>query len=239
MGAIRELGALCEAAGTGGSDLSALLRFMLGLRCEEPHCFRRCGIRAPGSPRRSGRARPCPPTVFFQKLAARVAPLQNRAPAGIDDSYGAYRNFTCAKKLNQELGMVNTGLLQLSSLYRQAEAIVQQLNVLRDQNEFSAMIGLLKQNTQLGFLAEKYRPLDRMSLEQQKTAIDAALTERRWAEAESSLRKLFDDQNFIDAGIIPEKEVAVRDYEDRLYAGVEAGDPRAGEQVLRGQCFHL
>jgi len=93
--------------------------------------------------------------------------------------------------------MLNQEILQLAGVlagqldqYRQAANLVVQLNVLKTQSDFRGMLTLLKQNTGLGFLIEKYRDVDRMSLNQQASGVRTALDRSLWAEAEAGLQRL-------------------------------------------------
>ena len=162
-----------------------------------------------------------PPDEFFKGISVRVNALQSGAPTGIDGAYGEYQNFPCSKRLNQELGTINTVLLQLASLYGDAGSLVMQLNALKAQGEYESMIVLLKQNASLNFLIDKYRDLDRLSLGQLSDSIGSALALSRWATAESDLRKLSGDQDFLDPASAGLKDDAVRNYEDSLYSKVE------------------
>jgi len=162
-----------------------------------------------------------PPDDFFKGVNARIGGLEVIVPAGIGQTYGKYQNFACAQKLNQELGSLSADLLKQIAQYRDAENIVKQLNVLKGQREYSTMIGILKQNQQLGFLLDKYRDLDKMSIEEQAKNISAALANNAWAGAESALKKLHADQNFLDPSMLTIKEGVVHDYEDSLYTKVE------------------
>ena len=222
MGAVRHIATLYTASGlTMTPEVAALVKFMTGFDAKS------LGLAAA---RDSLAAitkfvKTCPnmpPDDFFKGVNGRIAVLQAMVPAGIDESYGTYRNFSCAKLLNQGFGELNTALLQASALYRDAATLVMQLNNLKAQGEYSAMIGLLKQNPALAFLIDKYRDLDRMSLEAQGGAIGASLARRSWAEAEAGLRKLAEDQNFLDPSILPQKEETIRNNEDLLYSGVES-----------------
>ncbi|MGA3051040.1 MAG: hypothetical protein ABSE00_03885 [Chitinispirillaceae bacterium] len=221
MGALRKVDSLYAVAGVAVSpDVAALVKFMIDFDAKTRV---RLAIHATmDSIANQVKACPnMPPVDFFNGICTRVGALQNGVPTGIDGSYGDYQNYPCAKRLNQELGTINTTLLQLAALYRDAANLVMQLNILKDQNDYTAMIVLLKQNPNLSFLIDKYRDLDRLSLEQQENAIGAALAANKWGAAETNLRKLFADQDFLDPTSIPPKENAVRSYEDSLYSKVE------------------
>ena len=222
MGAVRNLGKLYEAAGIGeSSEMSGVLRFIGDFDAKSRSLVvARDSVDKIAVDVKNGPA--MPPDDFFRLINRRLTAAQSAAPAGIDGSYGEYQGYPCAKKLNQEIGELNTLLLQRMALYHDAESLVAQLNVLKAQGEYSAMIGVLKQDPQAAFLYEKYRDLDNLSLGQQESAIGIALSKNSWSEAENGLKKFAADQNFLDPAILPARDMAVRSYEDSLYSRVES-----------------
>jgi hypothetical protein len=150
-----------------------------------------------------------------------MSAVQALVPAGLDVSFGSYQGYPCAQKLNQELVVLNADVKKLSGLYREADALVRQINALKGKRDYSAMIGILKQNMHLDFLLDKYRELDRMSIEQQAKTISKALAGYAWAGAEGALKKMHADRNFLDPSMLTVKEGVVSDYEDSLYSRVE------------------
>ena len=60
------------------------------------------------------------------------------------------------------------------------------------------MLAILRQNLGLGFLIDRYRGLDKMSIDAKTKNIKAALDNSTWAQAEAGLTKLHADQNFLD-----------------------------------------
>ena len=162
-----------------------------------------------------------PTDEFFKKVNSRVAGLEKIIPTGIDQSYGVYYELPCSKKLNEALGTFNTEVLKQIAQYREAETMVSQLNILKASHDYSGMIGMLKQKPELTFLIDKYRVLDKMSIDEQVKNIKTALASNAWRESESGLKKLHTDQNFIDPSMLMVKASAVRDYEDSLYSKVE------------------
>jgi hypothetical protein len=162
-----------------------------------------------------------PSDDFFKKVNARVAGIEKIIPTGIDASYGKYHELNCTKKLNEALGTFNTEVLKQLAQYRDAETLVMQLNILKNGRDFSGMIGMLKQKPELTFLIDKYRELDRMSIDEQVKGIKSALDGNAWRGAEGGLKTLHADQNFLDPSMLQVKGAAVRDYEDSLYAKVD------------------
>ncbi|MBN2036480.1 MAG: hypothetical protein JW768_07030 [Chitinispirillaceae bacterium] len=173
-----------------------------------------------------------PPDDFFKKVNARAAGLEQVIPKGIDKSYGKYHEMPCAKKLNEAIGAFNTEVLKQIAQYREAEQMVVQLNVLKAGKDYSGMIGMLKAKPELTFLIEKYRGLDKMSIDAQVGAIKTALGSNAWRDAESGLKTLHADQNFLDPAMLQVKEAAVMDYEDSLYSKVERVTRRAVTKFL-------
>ncbi|MBN1127470.1 MAG: hypothetical protein JXA71_00685, partial [Chitinispirillaceae bacterium] len=162
-----------------------------------------------------------PADDFFKGVIARISAMQALVPAGLDVSFGKHQGYPCAQKLNQELVAFNADLQKQIAQYRDADAIVGRINALKGQRDYSAMIGILKQNMQLGFLIDKYRELDKMSIEEQAKSISTALAGFAWAGAENALKKMHADRNFLDPSMLTVKEGVVRDYEDSLYSRVE------------------
>jgi hypothetical protein len=84
------------------------------------------------------------------------------------------------------------------------------------------MLGMLKQKLHLDFLIDKYRPLDKLSIEEQSQQIEAALSNRRWATGEQLLSKLHEDINFLNpAEVYPIKAKIVDELEESIYGQVD------------------
>jgi hypothetical protein len=159
---------------------------------------------------------------FFKGLVARVTAVQSALPAKIDESYGKHAVSKSAQALNAELAKLAAFVSDRLAESRQAEMLVQQVNMLKAQGDFRAIEGLLVQAKQLGFLLDKYRDLDRMSVEQQMKGIKGSLSSAAWQQAEAGLRTLHADQTFINPqGILPFRQAVVRDLEDSLYTTIE------------------
>jgi hypothetical protein len=163
-----------------------------------------------------------PNDEFFKGVVARVTAVQSALPAKIDESYGKYAVSKSAQALNAELAKLAAFVSDRLAESRQAEMLVQQVNMLKAQGDFRAIEGLLVQAKQLGFLLDKYRDLDRMSVEQQMKGIRGSLSSAAWQQAEAGLRTLHTDQTFINPqGILPFRQAVVRDLEDSLYTTIE------------------
>jgi UDP-N-acetylglucosamine transferase subunit ALG13 len=163
-----------------------------------------------------------PPDDVFKGIVTQMSALVSNIPQKIDEQYGKYQTYKCAQILNDEIAKLNAAATTQLGQYRQAEALVQQLNILKAQSDFGTMLSMLNQNKQLGFLLDKYRDLDRMSLDQQARAIRASLSKNEWKQAETGLRKLHADENYLNLSAIHQpKEIAVLDLEDSLYTGID------------------
>ncbi|HUI92444.1 MAG TPA: hypothetical protein VLX68_09385 [Chitinivibrionales bacterium] len=163
-----------------------------------------------------------PNDEFFKGVVARMTAVQNAMPSKIDESYGKYAASKSAEALNAEIAKLASFVSQRLAESQQAEVLVQQVNILKLQGDFHGMEGLLSQAKQLGFLLDRYRDLDRLSVEQQMKAVRTSLTSAAWQQAETGLRNLHVDQTFINPqAALPFKQAAVRDMEDSLYSTVE------------------
>jgi len=170
-------------------------------------------------------AKNCPqmPTDdFFRGIVSRMTALQSVIPAKIDDQYGKFQNSKCSQELNNAIAKLTTDVTQHLSESKQAEMLVQQLNMLKQQNDLAGMETLLSQSKQAGLIVDKYKDLDRMFLDQQARGIKAALAASSWQPAEAGLKKLHAEQNFQNLqAILPIKTTVVRDLEDSLYSTIE------------------
>jgi hypothetical protein len=165
---------------------------------------------------------PLPPDDFFRGIVSRESSAQNALPKPVDASYGQFQNYKCSAALNQKISKGNAEISAMLGQYQEAAALVPHLNVLKEQKDYSTMLGLLIQKRNLDFLLDKYKEVDRMSLDEQSGRVRSALQQNAWKLAESGLKTLHADENYLNAtGMIPLKESVVRDLEDSLYTGID------------------
>jgi hypothetical protein len=163
-----------------------------------------------------------PENDFFPPVSKNAALIKTGLQRIPDGTYGKYQDYRCANLLKQEIADFSSKIDSCIIMYQQAEALVPQLNVYKDQKAYSSMLGMLKQNQHLTFLLDKYRALDKMSVEQQGGDIENALNQQRWNTAEDLLRKLHDDINFLNPPqIMPMKKDVVEELEDSLYTKID------------------
>lgn len=163
-----------------------------------------------------------PSDDFFKNVVKKVTAIQNSIPQVLDQSCGLYLTYRCASDLNEQITAVTDTINKALSQYKEAETLVIQLNILKAQNEYSAMLGMLIQNPHLTFLIDKYRGLDRLSIEQQSKSIEAALNSQNWPLSEKHLRNLHGDMNFLrPAEILSIKAAIVDELEDSLYTKID------------------
>jgi hypothetical protein len=163
-----------------------------------------------------------PSDDFFKGVADRLTMVKNSIPPKIDEQYGKFAAYKSSQALNAEIAKISTDAAQHLGESRQAEILVQQANMFKSQGDYHAMVGLLSQSKQLGFLLDKYRDLDKLAVDQQMNAIKGSLSSNAWGKAENGLKALHADNTFLNpAGILPYKQTAVRELEDSLYTGVE------------------
>jgi len=163
-----------------------------------------------------------PANEFFTQISAKVATIQRNLVKPLDMSHGKYLEYTCSKALNDEITRLSADVADQLSGYQEAAALVPQLNAMAATREFRGMLGVLQQKKHLVFLLDKYKKVDTLSIEQQKSTILDALGGSRWAQAEGALRELSEDNSFLN----PQNVVAIKarstdEMEDALYTGVD------------------
>jgi hypothetical protein len=163
-----------------------------------------------------------PDDNFFKQAISRLNTVKSEIPEKISDKYSKHSVNKATNALNSEISKLSSLVSQLLTQYQQADVLVQQLNILKSQGDYKGMLALLMQAKQLDFLLEKYKDLDRMSIEQQVKNIKSSLASSLWQQAESGLKALHTDKNFLNyQAILPLKETSVNNLEDSLYTYVE------------------
>ncbi len=165
---------------------------------------------------------PMPSNGFFDEAMKHLKDLKPSIPAPFDATFDKYMDFASAVAINKDLAMFNAELKKLFMDYRLAGEVVGEVNALKEQKDYSAMLGILKEHKQLSFLVNKYKDLDKMSVEEQSKQISESLQKYSWREAENNLTKLHRDENFLDIDkILPLKKERVLNLEDSLYIKVD------------------
>lgn len=163
-----------------------------------------------------------PSVTFFGDVLTKIKKLQYNLPKTLGSSYGKYSKYHCVSLLNGEIRAMRSKVSKKVDQYRQADRLIPQLNTFKKKKDYRSMRRLLKNNAHLGFLKDMYKPLDQLSLNGQKNKINQAMTSQNWLTAETSLRSLHNDQDFVDlASVIPQKKKLVKSLEDTLYARID------------------
>jgi hypothetical protein len=163
-----------------------------------------------------------PSNTFFADQRGAVSQLNYALPSADSKVFGKYNSYACASLLNKELKSTKDLIGKRLSQLRRTEEIVPQINLYKNQGNYSGILGLLKQNADISFLMNKYANIDQLSLDQQSAEIRQALKYSKWAEAETSLKKLHLDKNFLNPKkTLPEKNMLVNKFEDSLYYYIE------------------
>ncbi len=163
-----------------------------------------------------------PGNTYFTDLRAALSQLSYKLPPADTKVFGKYKSYACASLLNKELKSTKNTISKKISQLRRTEEIVPQINLYKNQGNYSGILRLLKQNSDILFLTNIYANIDQLSLTQQSMEIRQALAQQRWTDAERSLQSLHLDKNFLNPKkAFPQKEKLVKKYEDSLYYYIE------------------
>jgi len=163
-----------------------------------------------------------PQNGFFGGIQARLSEMEKNIPVQLGNTYGKYSSFKCSQAMNNEIIQFGAGVVKLANDCRAAEDLVVSLNAMKAQRDYPGMLALLLKNANLAFLLEKYKPLDKLSVDEQGNKIRGALSSQAWGGAEAGLFKLHQDKNFLNpAAIKAHKEKTVENLEDSLYAKID------------------
>ncbi|MBN2424262.1 MAG: hypothetical protein JXR46_01990 [Calditrichaceae bacterium] len=174
-----------------------------------------------------------PGNTFFTEYISKLSKLEYNLPKPIGSQPGSVRNATCIRLLNKEIDKVRQRISSLLSNYREAERLVPQLNAYKEQKDYQAMRRLIKQNSHLTFMPGLYKNLDQLSIDAQTNKIKNALRSQDWPVAESNLRDLHMDRDFLNySAIAGTKNRIVSMYEDSLYTNVNRISRQRAQQFM-------
>jgi len=163
-----------------------------------------------------------PLATFYSDRRAEISQMRYKMPSSDMQAFGKYKSYACAALLTKAISGLQRELRDLDEQMQRAEMLVPQINILRNQGNYSEILRLLKQHQDLTFLRAQYAELDELSLTQQRQAISRALQIQDFNGAEEALQRLNQDKNFINPeNILPRKEKLVRAYEDSIQTTVE------------------
>jgi hypothetical protein len=163
-----------------------------------------------------------PEDDFFAKAVEKTAEVEEKMPGPLGAEVGKYLTYACATRLNRELDRFTTELTATLDKYREAKALVPQMNRLMARADFRGALGVLMQYSHLSFLLDKYAPLDTLAIEQQAGTIGDHLANYRWRQAEAGLRALHEQQAFVNPDkVFSLKQMVVADLEDSLYSTID------------------
>ncbi len=164
-----------------------------------------------------GTASSWPLETFYSDKRAEISQMLYKVPSSDMQTFGKYKSYACAALLSKAINGLQKELRDLDQKMQRAELLIPQINLLRNQGNYSEILRLLKQNQDLTFLRAQYAELDELSLTQQRQAISRALRLQDFTTAEDALRRLDQDRNFINPEkIMPRKEKMVKSYEDSI-----------------------
>lgn len=163
-----------------------------------------------------------PSDSFYPRLQSQIDRLAASLPRVSASTYGKFSAYRSVTRLDQAARAAGDEIRSLQLGFQTAAALVPQINRLKAQSNYSEIIRLLKLNPGLDFLVRQYGNIDQLSLQQQESDINLALENRLWSVAESKIRALYEDRNFLNYDTaLPRKNQAVKNAEERLVSAVE------------------
>jgi hypothetical protein len=163
-----------------------------------------------------------PHNTFYSDKRGQLSSIKYKLPPSETASFGKFKSYACVNELSKSVKSANNTIRSLDYKFQRAENLVPQINLLRNQGNYSGILGLLKQNADLTFLATQYKEIDELTMTQHRQAISRALKVNEFALAENELRKFDQNNNFLNPKqVMPRKNKLVRAYEDSLVNKIE------------------
>ncbi len=175
-----------------------------------------------------------PSNSFFSDIVTQLSKMLYTLPRTNVPAFQPYRTYTCVKKLDKEIKRTQDIINTMLSKYRRADALVPEINVLKERNNLRSILKLLKKNKDLDFLLPMYSKLDQESLNKQAQAIRNALQSENWALADEALKNLYNDRNFINyAKIKPQKIKLAKEMENALIQAIAQRSKERAKQFMQ------
>jgi hypothetical protein len=163
-----------------------------------------------------------PTNSLYSNKRADLSKIKSKVPPSETNFFGTYKSYTCVKELSKSINSINNDIQSLDYKFQRAAILVPQINTLRQQGNFSEILRILKENSDLTFLSAQYKEIDELSMTQHRQAISRSLRANDFSTAENEVRKFDQDTNFLNPKqIMPQKNKLVRAYEDSLVNKIE------------------
>lgn len=140
-----------------------------------------------------------PSNSYYPSVRSKISKIRAKLPdRGSKSSFDKYSNSNSAKKLNTAITNIKNEINQVSKDYDRAGELVTRINRYKQSSNYRDIIKILKENSRLSFLRAQYSNVDELSLNKQKNIILTNLKQNRFADVESGLRSLFNDNYFLN-----------------------------------------
>jgi hypothetical protein len=174
-----------------------------------------------------------PYNTFYSDKRGALSSLKYELPPSEVASFGKFKSYNCVKALSESIKSTNNQIHSLDYKFQRAESLVPQINLLRNQGNYSEILSLLKQNSDIGFLSAQYKEIDELTMTQHRQAISKALKMNDFSRAETELKKFDQNNNFLNTkDIMPRKNKLVRAYEDSLVNKIETVSLNRANQFI-------
>jgi hypothetical protein len=175
-----------------------------------------------------------PHNTFYSDKRGELSSLKYKLPPSETASFGKYQSYACVKQLSKDITSTSNQIRSLDYKFQRAENLVPQINLLRHQGNYSEILRLLKQNSDISFLSSQYKEIDELTMTQHRQAISKALRINDFARAEKELQKFDQNNNFLNPKeIMPRKNKLVRAYEDSLVNKIETVSLNNANQFIQ------
>jgi hypothetical protein len=175
-----------------------------------------------------------PHNTFYADKRGVLSSLKYEIPPSEVASFGKFKSYNCVQSLSESIKSTNNQIHSLDYKFQRAENLVPQINMLRNQGNYSEILRLLKQNSDIGFLLAQYKEIDELTMTQHRQAISKELKKNDFSIAEIELKKFDQNNNFLNTKeIMPRKNKLVRAYEDSLVNKIETVSLNRANQFIQ------
>ena len=173
-------------------------------------------------------AKAWPADDFYESLKSTAQTL--KLPVATD--FGAYANHACVKLLVKEIASTQNDQNTLMAQLERSALLVREINLLKEQGDYGSIVRTLRKNKDLDFLTAQYRDLDDKLINLYDQRISSALSAKEYQTAETQLKSLSLEQDFVDATTAtPRRNALVAKKETELWTAIDT-DSRQRAQIF-------
>jgi hypothetical protein len=163
-----------------------------------------------------------PNNSFYPKMLQLVKEMKSVIPNDETAKIDKYAGLQITKNMSSAIENARRNAIRLELGFQIAEVLVPRINQARSDERYKDIIKTLNENRELDYLINQYPDIDRLYLDQQKSLAKNSMNKYGFGRAESIIKSLHSDNEFINIkSILGKKQQIVQELEEELFESVK------------------